>query len=230
MRPRIALTRPSARVHRCAKRASKHAPVLRTRARSTPSAMTRPPGRGVARRVEPAGSRARPRSTRSTARAASTAPNRSHTAHATSCSRIGSHASSSPRTANGSTSSKPNSRIPASRAHPTTPDGPPLVPRLTAARACGENRAVRALDLMRRYIELARALSHGNHVEVEMIDMLASEERVALIVRERFDRPEGPVEIRRANVYRIEDDHIAEVWIFEHDQYEVDALMGELPL
>src|SRR5215218_8157878 len=55
------------------------------------------------------------------------------------------------------TSSKPNSRIPASRAHPTTPDGPPLVPRLTAARACGENRAVRALDLMRRYIELARA-------------------------------------------------------------------------
>jgi ketosteroid isomerase-like protein len=89
---------------------------------------------------------------------------------------------------------------------------------------------LRGRDAAARYIEAARALSHGNHVEVELIDMLASEERVALIVRERFDRPEGPVEIRRANVYRIEDDHIAEVWIFEHNQYEVDALMGELRL
>ena len=88
----------------------------------------------------------------------------------------------------------------------------------------------RGREAAARYIEEARALSHGNHVELELIDMLASEECVALIVRERFDRPDGPVEIRRANVYRIEDDHIAEVWIFEHNQYEVDALMGELPL
>jgi len=85
-------------------------------------------------------------------------------------------------------------------------------------------------DAVRRYIEAARALSAGHDVEVEPIDMLTSEERVALIVRERFHRPGGDVEIRRANVYRIEDEHIVEVWIFEHDQYAVDELMAEMRL
>jgi hypothetical protein len=56
--------------------------------------------------------------------------------------------------------------------------------------------------------------------------MLASEERVALIVRERFSRPEGAVEIRRANVCRLLGDRIAEVWIFEANQYEVDELFA----
>ena len=32
--------------------------------------------------------------------------------------------------------------------------------------------------------------------------------------------------IRRANVCRVRGDEIAEVWIFEGDQYEVDALLG----
>jgi ketosteroid isomerase-like protein len=64
---------------------------------------------------------------------------------------------------------------------------------------------LRGRDAARRYIEAARALSAGHDVEVEPIDMLASEERVALIVRERFHRPDGATEIRRANVYRHED-------------------------
>jgi ketosteroid isomerase-like protein len=89
---------------------------------------------------------------------------------------------------------------------------------------------MRGRDAVRRYIEAARALSEGHDVEVEPIDMLTSEERVALIVRERFHRPGGDVEIRRANVYRIEDEHIVEVWIFEHDQYAVDELMAEMRL
>jgi hypothetical protein len=39
--------------------------------------------------------------------------------------------------------------------------------------------------------------------ELELLDMLTSDERVALLVRERF-RGVGPaVEIRRANVYRV---------------------------
>ena len=59
--------------------------------------------------------------------------------------------------------------------------------------------------------------------------MLASEERVALIVRERFSRPEGAVEIRRANVYRLLGDRIAEIWIFEANQYEVDELFADPP-
>jgi hypothetical protein len=48
-------------------------------------------------------------------------------------------------------------------------------------------------------------------------------------VRERFSRPGGAVEIRRANVYRLRGDRIAEVWIFEANQYEVDELFADDP-
>ena len=81
-------------------------------------------------------------------------------------------------------------------------------------------------DAARAYIEHARALSGEHEVEVELVDLLASETRVALIVREVFHTADGPVEIRRCNVYRWEDDQIAEIWIFEADQYAVDALFG----
>jgi uncharacterized protein len=78
-----------------------------------------------------------------------------------------------------------------------------------------------------RYIEGAIALSHRGNVELELVEMLAGEERVALIVRERFDRDDGVVEIRRCNVYRLRGEEIVEVWIFEADQYEVDALLAD---
>ena len=72
--------------------------------------------------------------------------------------------------------------------------------------------------------ELARA--HHAKVEVELVEMLIGEERVALIVKERFPRDEGVVEIRRANVYRVRAGKIDEVWIFEANQYEVDEFFG----
>jgi ketosteroid isomerase-like protein len=78
-----------------------------------------------------------------------------------------------------------------------------------------------------RYIESAIALAHDGEVEVELIDMLSSDDRVALLVRERFPRADGDIEIRRANVYRVDGERITEVWIFEGDQYAVDALFGE---
>jgi ketosteroid isomerase-like protein len=84
----------------------------------------------------------------------------------------------------------------------------------------------RGRDVVRRYIETARALSHRAAIELEIVDMLASDERVALIVRERFHGDGPPVDIRRANVYRIRDGQIAEVSIFEGDQYAVDALLA----
>ena len=84
----------------------------------------------------------------------------------------------------------------------------------------------RGRDVARRYIETARALSHGHDVELELIDTLVSDERVALLVRERFHTDAGPVDIRRCNVYRWRDGQIAEIWIFEADQYAVDALFG----
>src|SRR5512132_1335836 len=77
------------------------------------------------------------------------------------------------------------------------------------------------------YLHAALARSYGARVEVELVDMLASEERVALVVRERFGRPGGAVEIRRANLYRLRGDQIVEVWIFEANQYEVDELLAD---
>jgi uncharacterized protein len=84
----------------------------------------------------------------------------------------------------------------------------------------------RGRDAAVNYIESAVALTHEGGVELELIDMLASSERVALLLRERFKRPDGDVEIRRANVYRIRGEEIVEVWIFEADQYAVDALFA----
>jgi uncharacterized protein len=85
----------------------------------------------------------------------------------------------------------------------------------------------RGREAARAYIDAALAKAHGQEVEVELIDMLASDERVALIVRERFARPDGDVEIRRANVYRIAGGQIVEIWIFEADQYAADELFAD---
>jgi ketosteroid isomerase-like protein len=81
-------------------------------------------------------------------------------------------------------------------------------------------------DVVVEYIRTARERSHGADVELEVIDMLASRERVALILNERFHTADGPVDIRRANVYRVVDGQIVEVWIYEGDQYAVDALLA----
>jgi ketosteroid isomerase-like protein len=90
----------------------------------------------------------------------------------------------------------------------------------------GEHRGREAVE---GYLHAALARSHGAEVEVELVDMLASEERVALVVRERFLRPEGAVEIRRANLYRLRGDQVVEIWIFEANQYEVDELFAGDP-
>jgi ketosteroid isomerase-like protein len=79
------------------------------------------------------------------------------------------------------------------------------------------------------YLHAALARSHGAGVEVELVDLLASEEQVALVVRERFRRPAGTVEIRRANLYRLRGERIVEIWIFEANQYEVDELFADDP-
>ncbi len=90
----------------------------------------------------------------------------------------------------------------------------------------GEHRGRQAVEA---YLQAALARSSGARVEVELVDLLASEERVALVVRERFGRPEGDLEIRRANLYRLRGEQIVEVSIFEANQYEVDELLADPP-
>jgi ketosteroid isomerase-like protein len=85
----------------------------------------------------------------------------------------------------------------------------------------------RGRDEAMAYIDTARALSRDHDIELEVIDALTSEDRFALIVRERFHRDGGVVDIRRANVYRVRGEEIVEIWIFEADQYEADALLAD---
>ena len=75
------------------------------------------------------------------------------------------------------------------------------------------------------YIQTVRSHYGEGEIELELIDMLASDDRVALLVRERFHGGGPSVEIRRANVYRVQGDRIVEISIFEADQYAVDELV-----
>jgi ketosteroid isomerase-like protein len=84
----------------------------------------------------------------------------------------------------------------------------------------------RGKEAAMRYVEAARAVSREAEIELEVVDALTSEERFALIVHERFHRGGEVVDIPRANVYRVRDDQIVEIWIFEGDQYAVDALLA----
>jgi uncharacterized protein len=79
-------------------------------------------------------------------------------------------------------------------------------------------------DAVVGYIEAAVA-NAPDCVEVELIDTLASEERVALVVRERLRNGDRVLDMRRANVYRVRDGRIVEIWIFEGDQYAVDDFL-----
>ena len=75
------------------------------------------------------------------------------------------------------------------------------------------------------YIQNIRARYRDGAIELDVIDMLCSDERVVLLVRERFHGEGAPIEIRRANVYRVKDGKVVEVSIFEADQYVVDELL-----
>ena len=75
------------------------------------------------------------------------------------------------------------------------------------------------------YIQTIRERYPDGAIELEVIDMLCSEERVVLLLRERFHGEGEPVEIRRANVYRVKGGKVVEVSIFEADQYVVDELL-----
>lgn len=78
------------------------------------------------------------------------------------------------------------------------------------------------------YIQTIRSHFMNGGIELEVIDMLVSSDRVALLVRERFYGDGPPVTIRRANVYRVRGGEIVDIAIFEADQYFVDAMVDEI--
>jgi ketosteroid isomerase-like protein len=75
-------------------------------------------------------------------------------------------------------------------------------------------------------IEALLARTGSSSAEVEVVDRLASADRVALVVREVVTRGDERLEIRRVNTYRVLDGKITEIDIFEADQYEVDEFFG----
>jgi ketosteroid isomerase-like protein len=72
------------------------------------------------------------------------------------------------------------------------------------------------------YIRAALARA-GGEATLELVDTLVGQDHVALLVRERLGSGADALDIRRANVYRIQNDKIVEIRIFEADQYAVDA-------
>jgi len=82
----------------------------------------------------------------------------------------------------------------------------------------GERRGRAAVE---GYIRDVMAHTRGE-VSVELLEMLVGERHVALMVLERLGDDEHRVEIRRVNVYRVENDKIVEIRIFEGDQYAMD--------
>jgi predicted SnoaL-like aldol condensation-catalyzing enzyme len=70
---------------------------------------------------------------------------------------------------------------------------------------------------------LDTVISHvRDRVELVIMDTLVGAEYVGLLVREILGEGDDRIEIRRLNVYKIVDDKIVEIRIFEADQYAVD--------
>ncbi len=67
-----------------------------------------------------------------------------------------------------------------------------------------------------------------DRIELEVIDTLVGAEHVGLLVRELLGEGADRIEIRRLNVYRVVDDRIVEIRIFEADQYAVDEWIATL--
>jgi ketosteroid isomerase-like protein len=85
----------------------------------------------------------------------------------------------------------------------------------------------RGREAVREYVQAAVERADRG-VEVEVIDVLTEDgDRVALLLRERLRHAGGELLLRRANVYTVRDGRIADIRIYEHDQYAADAFLEE---
>ncbi|HSV41634.1 MAG TPA: nuclear transport factor 2 family protein [Nocardioidaceae bacterium] len=70
------------------------------------------------------------------------------------------------------------------------------------------------------------ARTDGIPVTVEVLDRLASADRIALVLREVATREDEVLDLRRVNVYTVRDGKISDIDIFEAHQYDVDEFFG----
>ena len=73
---------------------------------------------------------------------------------------------------------------------------------------------------------LREMLTGVEDLEVELVELLSGQERVALLLRERLRGGGRTLAMSRVNVYRVRDGRIVEIAIFEADQYEVDEFLA----
>lgn len=71
---------------------------------------------------------------------------------------------------------------------------------------------------------LAEATARSHRELVRVVDVLAGDERGALVVVERLGRGAAAREVERVLVYRVTGGHLAECWLYDEDQRFVDHL------
>ena len=76
------------------------------------------------------------------------------------------------------------------------------------------------------YVKKLHDLTDRVHV-TDVIDILTSDRRAAAVVEVAFER-EGrePLTVVRAILYRLREGRIEEFWVFDDDQYAVDAFFS----
>jgi ketosteroid isomerase-like protein len=85
----------------------------------------------------------------------------------------------------------------------------------------------RGRDAVVEYIETVVGAARGD-VEIELVDQLTGAGHVALLVVEHLAVDGRSVDIHRCNVYRVAGGRIAEIRIYEGDQYAADELHGAI--
>jgi ketosteroid isomerase-like protein len=63
------------------------------------------------------------------------------------------------------------------------------------------------------------------HLEIEIHDLLVSDDHVVLLANRRAERDGVTVDMRAASIYHVRDGRIAEAWLMEWDPYALDEFL-----
>jgi ketosteroid isomerase-like protein len=72
---------------------------------------------------------------------------------------------------------------------------------------------------------LATLLQRANRQLLEIRDVVAGDDHVVVLTRERFERDGTTLDANRVLVFRVRDDQLAECWVYDEDQRAIDALL-----